>query len=311
MFVIRNTKIFLTIAGVLMLVALTSVFVWGLHPGVDFTGGTIVEVGYPDQRPAKSEIEEVVSRSVPESFSVRSVGDAGYSIRTSFLSEDERSVLVEALGEGKEITLERVSSIGPSVGDELTGKSEIAIGVVIVAIILFIAFSFRKVNRTEEGEKKSQGVSSWFYGLAAIVALIFDTLIPTGVFALLGEFTNAQVDILFITALLAILGYSVNDTIVVFDRIRERLNDNKELNRKEEFNETVGISLNQTVVRSINTSLTTAVVLSVLFIVGGSTTEYFSLTLLAGVLAGTYSSIFLASPLLVVLSKLGKSKEPK
>jgi preprotein translocase subunit SecF len=170
----------------------------------------------------------------------------------------------------------------------------------VLAIIFFIAFTFRHVSKP---------VSSWKYGSIAIVALLHDIALPVGLFAILGKFFGAEVDILFVMALLAILGYSVNDTIVVFDRVRENLRQNKDANIREKFEETVGRSLNQTFTRSINTSVTTGLVLISLFLIGGETTKWFALTLLSGVMAGTYSSIFLATPLLVWVS--GHQKEEK
>ena len=152
----------------------------------------------------------------------------------------------------------------------------------------------------------SKPVSSWKYGSIAIVALLHDIALPLGLFAILGKFFGAEVDILFVMALLAILGYSVNDTIVVFDRVRENLKHNEETNVREDFHKTVGKSLESTFIRSINTSLTTGVVLITLFLIGGETTKYFALTLFAGVIAGTYSSIFLATPLLVLVSERQK-----
>jgi len=190
-----------------------------------------------------------------------------------------------SFGGAENLIQKRFNTIGPAIGEELKQKAYIAMGIVVLAIILFIAFAFRKV---------SEPVSSWKYGFVAILALMHDIIIPTGVFALLGLFTGAEVDILFVTALLAILGFSVNDTIVVFDRIRENLMLNKERNKNENFAETVGHSLEQTFARSINTSLTTLLVLLTLLFVGGESTKYFALTLVIGVIAGTYSSIFLA-----------------
>jgi len=169
--------------------------------------------------------------------------------------------------------------------------------IVVVAIILFIALAFRKV---------SEPVSSWKYGVIAIIALLHDIIVPVGLFALLGVVVSAEIDVLFVMALLAILGYSVNDTIVVFDRVRENLRTNSELNKKEDFELTVGKSLNQTYTRSINTSLTTLFVLLTLFFLGAPVTQNFALVLLTGVIAGTYSSIFLATPLLVVAERFRK-----
>ena len=164
----------------------------------------------------------------------------------------------------------------------------------LLCILLFIAFAFRKV---------SQPVSSWVYGLIALVTLLHDVIVPVGFFAALGHFFGAEVDTLFVTAILTILGFSIHDTIVVFDRVRENLAINKERNRKEPFEDTAGRALNQTFVRSVNTSLTVLLTLLILYFLGPASTEIFALTLLVGIIAGTYSSIFLATPLLVWVEK--------
>ena len=187
-------------------------------------------------------------------------------------------------------TIVKLTEVGPTVGVELRNKAGVALALVLVAILFFIAFAFRKV---------SQPVSSWVYGFIALITLCFDVLVPVGFFAFLGSITGAQVDVLFVTAVLTVLGYSVHDTIVVFDRTRENLRLNKEDNRKEDFSDTAGRALNQTLVRSVNTSLTTATVLLALFFFGPESTQDFALTLLVGIIAGTYSSICLATPLLV------------
>jgi len=305
MFVINNTKLFLSIAGVLILAAIGCVGLLGLNVGIDFSGGTIIEVSYPDERPHVNRVEQAVSSVAEGGVSVRRAGEDGYAIRTAFLEEAEREAVISRLSfnASNVPSQERVSSIGPAIGSELTSKALWAIGIVIVVIILFIALSFRRVRmkRSEEEDDPPRGLSSWYYGLAAIGALIFDTLIPTAVFAIMGVMAGAEVDVLFVTALLAILGYSVNDTIVVFDRIRENLIRNNQEEQEEPFRDVVGRSLMQTYTRSINTSLTTFAVLVMLYTLGGTTTQFFALTLLAGVVAGTYSSIFIASPLLVVI----------
>jgi preprotein translocase SecF subunit len=184
------------------------------------------------------------------------------------------------------------------VGSELATNAVWGIIAVVVGIILFVTFAFRKV---------SDPVSSWVYGSTAIFALVHDILLPAGVFAVLGAVRGAQVDLLFVMALLAILGFSVNDTIVVFDRIRENLREGYEGSEEDMFADTVGLSLEQTYARSVNTSLTTLVVLAALYFLGGESTRLFSLTLLVGVIAGTYSSIFLASPLLVKVREWQKN----
>jgi preprotein translocase subunit SecF len=204
--------------------------------------------------------------------------------------------LVKAIGNP---VIERSNTVGPVAGAELKSKAVKAIAVVILMIVLFITFVFRKV---------SNPVSSWKYGLATIVALIHDVVIPTGVFVFLGATLGHELDLLFVTGLLAILGYSVHDTIVVFDRVRENLRINQEQNRTEDFEHVVGKSVSQTFARSINTSLTIFITLLALYIFGSTATKDFSLLLLIGVIIGTYSSIFVASPLLVTFFKFQKNK---
>ena len=191
-------------------------------------------------------------------------------------------------------TIEQQNEIGPTIGAELRSKALLSVALVMLCILLFIAFAFRKVSKP---------VSSWVYGLVALVTLVHDVIIPVGFFAILGHFTGASVDTLFVTAVLTVLGFSIHDTIVVFDRTRENLRLNQEHNRKEDFADTAGRSLQQTFVRSINTSLTVVFTLLVLFFLGPASTRDFALTLLVGIIAGTYSSIFLATPLLVTIER--------
>ena len=297
MFVINHKKIFFIFSAIVVIASILSIIFYGLNFSIDFTGGSIVEVEYLSERPDQKTIEaQIDSLGIGESL-VQTSGEHGYIIRTRALTETEHPKLLSSLSIGGTYELEekRFNTIGPTIGTELRKKAWIAIIVVIVAIILFIAFAFRKV---------SHPVSSWKYGLIAIVALIHDIIVPAGVFAFLGsKFMEYQIDILFVMALLAILGFSVNDTIVVFDRIRENLRINREYRHREEFSETVGKSLQQTYARSLNTSLTTLAVLVALYFFGGESTQQFALVLSIGVVAGTYSSIFLASPLLVVAQK--------
>jgi preprotein translocase subunit SecF len=190
--------------------------------------------------------------------------------------------------------------VGPTIGAELRNKALAALGAVLLCILLFIAFAFRKV---------SEPVSSWMYGLIALATLFFDVLVPLGFFAVLGYVAGAQIDTLFVTAILTILGYSVHDTIVVFDRTRENLRLNQERNRKEDFESVAGRSVGQTFVRSMNTSVTTLLSLVALYLIGPESTRFFALTLLVGIVAGTYSSIAFATPLLVAVERWrGKKK---
>lgn len=299
MFIVRHKKIFFILSAVFVGLSLLSIAVFGLTFSVDFTGGALTEVRYTNERPTESDVSRRLEELAIGGFSLRVAGEDEYILRTRDLNEEERQATIQALSQNgrNELTVERFTSIGPVIGGELRSKALIALSVVVVAIVLFVAYVFRKVSRP---------VASWKYGLIAIVALLHDILIPVGVFALLGQIVGAEIDVLFVVALLTILGYSVNDTIVVFDRVRENLRENQEHNTKEPFELTVGKSLNQTYTRSINTSLTTIVVLLALFFFGGVATQNFALTLIVGIIAGTYSSICLASPLLVAWSRIKK-----
>lgn len=294
MFVIRHKIIFFTLSLILVAGSAVAFFVWGVRPGVDFVGGSILEVRFGDTRPTAQEVTTVLSGAGFSVSNVR-VADEGYIVRMAELVEGDRDRVLTALtGEGAYTpSIERMSSVGPSVGEELRRKTWIAIGLVVLMIILYVAFAFRKISKP---------ISSWNYGLVAVITLMYDISIPAGVFSVLGHFSGLEADTLFIVALLTILGLSVNDTIVVFDRIRENLGRSVSEHTQETFEEIVGKSLEQTYVRSFNTSLTVIIVLLVLFFLGGPTIHSFILTLLVGIVAGTYSSIFIASPLLVVIA---------
>ncbi len=295
MLIVKYRKIFYVIAGILMIGSVASVFVLGFNPGIDFKGGSIIEVEYKISRPDASEIRSMLA-PLSLSESVRPTGDKGYIIRLKSISEEERLKLLNALSPdpNKALDVKRFDSIGPLLGKEALYKSLVSISLVLVAIVLFITFAFRKVSKP---------VASWKYGLITVFTLFHDVLIPVGVFSFLGHFYGVEVDTLFVTALLVILGFSVHDTIVVFDRVRENLKNAHTDHSKKTFSEIVGDSINQTFVRSINTSLTTLFALAVLYFIGPEVTRHFALTLLVGIIAGTYSSIFLGSPLLVTVEK--------
>jgi len=303
MLVITYRKIFYVLTALLIAGSVFSIAFFGLNFGIDFTGGSILEVSYAEEVPSKEALEERLKNLPIGGFSLRTVGaisdNRGFILRTGELKDDARLNVLQALSlnDTFPVTQERLNTIGPVIGNELKNKALVAILIVMAAIVLFIAFVFRKV---------SEPVSSWKYGFIAVVALLHDVLIPIGVFAVLGSLFGSEINVLFVMALLAILGYSVNDTIVVFDRVRENLKLNKQLNRKEDFELTVGKSLTQTYARSINTSFTTVLVLLTLFFLGAPATQDFTLVLLTGVIAGTYSSIFLATPLLVTLGGVKK-----
>jgi preprotein translocase subunit SecF len=300
MFVVKHRKIFYILSGVLLVVSVGALFIWGLNLGIDFKGGSILEVNYPAGRPETAALKSVLDPLALGDYSVRPTNDNGYIIRMRTLSEAERQTVVKTVAlKDQKIEEKRFDSIGPLLGKEAIAKSLWAIAMVMVCIVLFIAFAFRKV---------SEPVSSWKYGVIAVVALIHDVVIPTGVFSIVGHLKGFEIDTLFVTAILVVLGFSVHDTIVVFDRVRENLK--LEYGRKmADFETIVGKSINQTFVRSINTSLTTLLALVALYFIGPVSTQLFSVVLIVGIITGTYSSIFIASPLLVTVERWQHNKQ--
>jgi preprotein translocase subunit SecF len=299
MFVVRYRKIFYAFSGILVALSIAAMFVWGFNFGIDFKGGSVLEVAYTTTRPALDEAKASLSSSevkdiTKDNYSLLPIGDLGFILRTNDIKPAQKTVIENALSQnGKYVLVEKqFDSIGPILGQESKKKAVISITLVLLAIVLFIAFAFRKVSKP---------VSSWVYGLVAIIALIHDVIIPTGVFVLLGHLKNFEIDTLFVTALLVILGFSIHDTIVVFDRVRENLR--LDHNHKKPFEQIVGESINQTFTRSINTSLTVLLALLVLYFVGSVATHNFVLALLIGITLGTYSSIFIGSSLLVTIEK--------
>lgn len=300
MFIIKHKKIFISISAVLVVLSLVSLFIFGLKIGIDFKGGALTEVVYKAERPAQSALEKSFATLGLGSVLLQPTGDLGYLIKTRDLNDSEHSLLLKTLSGDKQDVLTEMSfnSIGPSVGQELTRKAILAIILISLAIIFFIAFAFRKVSKP---------ISSWKYGIIAIVTLLHDVAIPVGLFVVLSHYFGAEADTLFVVAILTILGLSVSDTIVIFDRIRENLRNQANAS-KINFGETVGKSLGQSFARSISTSLTVILVLLALFFFGPVTTKYFALMLTAGMFFGTYSSIFLASPLLVLAEEWQEKK---
>ncbi len=296
MIIVTYRKVFYFITGVLVALSVGALLTFGLNMSTEFTGGTFVQVQYESERPQREELVQALTTVGLHDVSVRTAGEKGYDIRADVLSDDIRAALPDVVQMNQTYpgTIERVSEVGPTIGKELRTKAFLAITLVLFAIMFFVAFVFRKVSRP---------VSSWVYGGIALIALAHDVLIPLGFYALLGHYFGAQVDTLFVTAILTVLGFSVHDTIVVFDRVRENLKLNHEHNRHEGFEFLVGRSLQQTLVRSVNTSVTVLLTLLALFFLGPESTQDFALTLLVGIVAGTYSSIAIATPLLVTAEK--------
>lgn len=300
MFIVKYKKIFVGISILLVILSLFTLIMFGLRIGIDFKGGTLAEVVYTGERPTQESLTVPLETLNLGSILLQPTGDKGYIIKSRSLNETEHAALLDTLSfKGKNVLEEKnFNSIGPSVGRELTRKAIIAIVLVSLAIICFIAFAFRKVSKP---------VSSWRYGIIAIVSLLHDVIIPVGIFAILSKVYGVEVDTLFVVAVLTILGLSVSDTIVIFDRIRENLKDHLG-DKNVNFSDIVGASLDQSFVRSISTSLTVILVLLALVFFGPVSTKYFALMLTSGMFFGTYSSIFLASPLLVLVEDWQKRK---
>jgi len=321
MFIDTYKKIWLGIAAVVVLCSVLIIAFFGLNMGIDFTGGSLTEVAY-ETRPAKADVESALNSLNLGGISLRETiddaGRAGYILRTRDLSEEERQQVEKVMttaGQGGELS--RYTSIGPVIGEELKDKAVWAIAGVVIVIVLYVAIAFSGV---------SYPVGSWVYGAITILALAHDVLVPTALVSVLGVMAGFEINVLFVMAILAVLGYSVNDTIVVFDRVRENLRKYRTEKKtskvvagvKEEtvtyklqkpFGEIVGISVAETLTRSINTSLTTLLALVALFFLGGEVTKDFALVLIVGVLAGTYSSICIANPLLIVIAEKWHSSD--
>jgi len=300
--IIQKKKLWLSISGVLMAISVIILATWGLRPGIDFTGGSLLELRLQGERLSSAEVSDAVKSLDLGSLSVQ---PADNSVILRFQQTDEEThqnvlaaVSAAASLKNPDIATDQLldeltfTAIGPSIGQEMKRKALTAIILVLIAISLYISYAFRKVTKP---------VESWKYGMATLVALVHDVTLVVGFYAVLGHFWGVEVNTSFITAALTVLGFSVHDTIVVFDRIRENLPKSS-----TNFEETVNHSVNQTITRSINTSMTVMLTLLAVTIFGGPSIMYFSLALLVGIFFGTYSSIFLASPVLVLWNSFKK-----
>lgn len=287
--IVGKKAIWFTISGVLLALAIAAISIWGLKYGIDFKGGTLIEFSFSRNSVDSNNIKNALgSLDFLTSLSIQNTGDNSIIIRTVPLEKTQveqiQSTLTDKIGENEEIRLE---TVGPTVGKDLTQKAIIAVVLASLAIIIYIAWAFRTIPKP---------ASSWKFGVCAILALIHDIIITIGAYAIFGHFFGYEVDSLFVTALLTTMGFSVHDTIVVFDRIRENLRKYP----SKDFDTNVNNSVVQTLARSLNTSLTLIIVLLALLTMGGDSIKNFVATLLVGVTVGTYSSIFNASLLLDV-----------
>ncbi|MCK4919160.1 MAG: protein translocase subunit SecF [Candidatus Pacebacteria bacterium] len=363
--IVQRRKIWFGFSLIMIFASVFALMKWDLKYGVDFTGGTLMELSFKNETLSSQEIKDSLEELELGDINIQFSGDNDVILRLKDVDEDTHQKIIESLesavaeknseeinneeikddseesasevvatseneinddavasventegdvqieaieGEGienieinqedsneKNIEEKRADIIGPVIGNELKSTAKLAIVIALIAIVLYIGWAFRKVSKP---------VSSFKYGIIATIALFHDVIITLGVFSVLGYLYNVEVGISFVAALLAILGYSVNDTIVVFDRTRENLLKA----RDDDFEITVNKSINETLVRSINTSFTTLLVLFTLFLFGGETIKYFIVALMVGIASGTYSSIFIASPLLVTWQKWSARK---
>jgi preprotein translocase subunit SecF len=277
------------LSGILTGASIIVTILWGLNLGIDFKGGTLMEVRFAlDPAPETRTVEESLSELSLKSLTVQPTENQGLLLR--YLASDDAAndqVLAKLRGLDPEVKQLRTDFIGGSVSDQIKSNAFTGTALSLIGIALYIAWAFRRVSGI---------VTSWEYGLGAIIALAHDIIIVIGLFAILGHFYGVEVGVPFIAALLTILGYSVNDTIVVYDRVRENL---MRSSKKGDFENIVNRSLNETLGRSINTSMTVIITLVAIVIFGGESVRYFGVALLAGVVFGTYSSVYIASALLV------------
>jgi len=291
----KFSKVYYTLSGILIIASVASLIIFGLKFGIEFTGGSNMEITFTQTRPSNEEISRSLTQFNLGEVTIQPTGANGAVLKFKGVDETTHQEILTKINTLSPVEERGFQYIGPSVGQELKNKTIMAIVLALLAITLYIAFAFRKVSRP---------VASWKYGIASLIALFHDILIPLGVFSVLGHYYNIEITIPIIAALLTIIGFSVHDTIVIFDRIRENI-----LRRgMGAFQETVDLSLNQTLGRSISTVATVLIVMFALFFFGGETLKYFSLALIVGVSAGAYSSIFIASPILVSWNKRSEKR---
>ncbi|MBI4142959.1 protein translocase subunit SecF [Candidatus Uhrbacteria bacterium] len=271
-------------SGVLVAASIIAIAVWRFNFGIDFTGGSLLEFSFTGDRPGIADVQQRITDAGATRVKVQTAGDHNIIIRTAPIASDVHAKITDAYADVA--TEQRFESIGPSIGRELARKAATGLVLSLAAIMCYIAWVFRKASRE---------VSSWAYGVVAFVAMLHDILIPMGVFAILGAFRHVEVDAPFIAALLTILGYSINDTIIVLDRVRENVN----VLRGKPFTDIVEASIRQSFARSVNTTLTTVLALLAVILIGGPSIRYFAIALAIGIGVGAYSSIFIAAPLLV------------
>ncbi len=292
--IVGRRKIFLVISGILSLVCILSIVLFGFKLSIEFTGGSKLEVVSMDHSAIDTKkVTRIIELHKVDVVSITKNSNDDIVIRTNTISDATKNKLLAKISDdGISLKEKSFDTLGPIIGSEAKANALKAVLIAIVAITLYIAFAFRKVSKP---------ISSWKFGISAIIALIHDVIIVLGAFSLFGLLLNVEIDSLFITAVLTIMGFSVHDTIVVFDRIRENLLKNV---HSHSFDRVVNDSFNETLARSLNTSLTVILVLIALILFGGESIRWFIAAFLIGLITGTYSSIFIASAVLVEWYKL-------
>lgn len=284
---IGKRYLYFGISLLIIVPGMLALILWGLPLAIDFTGGSVLDVQFNSGvAPQDAQVIALYSEFGYTDTQVQSSGTNQLIIHTKDMPDEVKAQIVSAMEQrfNSTITIMQFDSVGPVIGQEVTGRAATAVGLAALGILIYITFAFRGVPH------------AFRYGTAAIIAMLHDVLVVVGMEALLGHFLGWEADSLFLTALLTVIGFSVHDTIVVFDRIRE----NQTIYRKVAYEKIVNHSMIQTLGRSINTQLTVMLCLLALALFGGVTIRHFVVILLIGVLSGTYSSIFNASPILVV-----------
>ncbi len=292
---VQTRRWWFAFSALLIALSIAAIAVFGLKLSIDFTGGSLLEMRFANPAPSSAQLGDTLSKAGFQGVSVQSSGPSEALIRLESLDENRHQQALKLLKDSYAKAEEmRFDSIGPVVGEELRTSAFTGVVVTLILIGLYIVWAYRKVTHP---------VSAWKYGILTMVTAAHDVIIPLGAFAVLGKFFGWEVGTAFIAAILTILGYSISDTVVVFDRTRENLLKHT----GESFADIVEKSIQQTFVRSINTSMTTLLALLAILIFGGATTAPFALALFIGILVGTYSSIFFASPMLVEWELAGRT----
>jgi preprotein translocase subunit SecF len=285
--IVKRRYLYFGISLLVIIPGMIALAIWGLPLAIDFTGGSLLDVSFEaGKTPAPAQVVALYDEfGYPDSL-VQTAGSNEIIVRSKALDESTRANIVSAMEKrfNSTVTVQRFDNVGPAVGQEVATRAAGAVGLAAVGILIYITFAFRGIPH------------AFRYGVSAIIAMLHDVAVVVGVEAILGHFLGWEVDALFLTALLTVIGFSVHDSIVVFDRIRENAN----IYRRLPYETVVNHSIVQTLDRSINTQLTVMFTLLALALFGGITIRHFVVTLLVGVFSGTYSSIFNASPILVV-----------